>query len=214
MAEDEDLSRHKEVANAQARDDKGHFVHIKRSEDPEPAEGQKNPLTQFFSDHTHTSKAQDDLIDVHVGNPLRRITKLLEDIKKQKAFSFTLKGSLGIAGVALALGVFGIFGGGQILCDKGIQTQIGVVRQLQIQDQDSPVIPIFSQILSVVEWTPKQTHQRIILIKNDFSAINLIANNLTIQQFNNLNVIVTGKYDSCSETLTISDTKAVEVYPK
>jgi len=36
--------------------------------------------------------------------------ELLQDIKKQKAFSFTLKGSLGIAGVALALGMFGIFG--------------------------------------------------------------------------------------------------------
>lgn len=200
-----------EVAQEKPRDQEGHFVHTDPT-DPTHPSSSHNPLGQLFSDHTHSSKTQDDLLDIHVGNPLRKITKLLEDIKKQKAFSFTLKGSLGIAGVALALGVFGIFGGGQILCDKGIQTQIGTIKTLNIQDQDSPVIPAFSQFIDY--FSSKQIRQRTVLIKNDLSAINLIGNNLTMQQYNNMNVIVTGNYDSCSQTLALTDATGLELYLK
>lgn len=54
-----------------------------------------------------------------------------------------MKGSLGIAGVALALGVFGILGAGNLLCEKGIQTQIGVIKVLNVQEKDTG-IPIYS----------------------------------------------------------------------
>src|SRR3989344_7304729 len=97
----------------------------------------KDPIEKFISENIHYSKNKDNLLDVHIGNPLRRIAELLEEIKRQKAFSFTLKGSLGIAGVALALGVFGVLGSGRILCDKGIQTQIGTIKILSVQEKES-----------------------------------------------------------------------------
>jgi len=105
MPEDEDLSRHEEVAKSEARDDKGHFIHVEKPSPEQPQNPQppqepqhQNPVSKFLSDHTRYDKSQDDLLDVHVANPLRRIAQLLEDIKRQKAFSFTLKGSLGLAG--------------------------------------------------------------------------------------------------------------------
>ncbi len=100
------------VAENKERDKEGHFVKGEKQEETTP----KNFATQLLESINGTNKkvkeSSDDLIDVHVGNPLRRVIELLQDIKKQKAFSFTLKGSLGIAGVALALGLFGVFCGG------------------------------------------------------------------------------------------------------
>jgi len=57
-------------------------------------------LERFLISHTGNYKGEDDILDIHIGNPFRRIIALLEDLKKQKAFSFTLKGSLGIAGLS------------------------------------------------------------------------------------------------------------------
>lgn len=65
------------------------------------------------------TKDDDTLINVHVGNPLEKIVKLLEQLKKQKAFSFTIKGTLGLAGIALFITAFGIFGGTKAFCSRG-----------------------------------------------------------------------------------------------
>src|SRR3990167_9464453 len=103
----------------------------------------KNPISNFLRNNTSVSKTKDDstLLEIHIGNPLRKITQLLEEIKKQKVFSFTLKGSLGIMGVALALSVFGIFGGSKMLCDKGIQTQVGMIKELESSSSEKSTVP-------------------------------------------------------------------------
>ena len=188
-----------------------------RNKEEEPG----NHISKFFSDHTHVSKAKDALIDLRIGNPLKRITELLEDIKRQKAFNFTLKGSLGIMGVFLTLSIFGIFGGGQILCDKGTQVEIGTIRQLQVLEEDSSSkIPVLSQILDY--FTIKQKRFKYILIKSDDKVIQLpYSIRVDLAKFTNpinpqLNqkVIATGNYDSCSGTLTIKDPASIEFFNK
>lgn len=199
-----------EIAKEKPRDDEGHFVH---AEPPKQGEPYQNPVEKFIGEHTHYSKTQDDILDVHVGNPLRKITELLGDIKKQKAFSFTLKGSLGIMGVALALSVFGIFGGGKILCDKGVQSEIGVIKTLNILDSDPSTIPVLSLFLNY--FNPKTIHNRIVLVKNDETVIRLpFSKEVNFTQYQNFPVIITGNYDSCSQTLTVTDPNAIEIYPK
>lgn len=173
----------------------------------------KDPVEKFVSENIHYSKNKDDLLDVHIGNPLRRIAELLEEIKRQKAFSFTLKGSLGIAGVALALGVFGILGGGRILCDKGIQTQIGTIKILNAQEQEVGRLPIVSNIL---DWfNQKPIYNRSVLIREDNLVINLpFSKGINLVQYNSFRVIATGNYDSCSQALSIKDASAIEIYVK
>ena len=111
------------IAEERPRDEDGHFI----TREEEKEHEKKNPVERLFSENVHYSKKQDDLLDLHVGNPLRRITLLLEQIKKQKAFSFSIKGSLGIMGVALVAGTFGVLGVNNVLCDKGVQTRRGVL---------------------------------------------------------------------------------------
>ena len=165
-----------------------------------------------------THEADDDtLIDVKIGNPLRRIAQLLEEIKKQKAFSFTLKGSLGVAGIALIVTTFGIFGGTKAFCSKGVQSHIGTVRELQIGD-----VPERSYIVerAMVVWDAltgndftRRKRQRIVLEKSDGSLLTLKerVDGLSLTRFPG-KVIVTGDFDSCASSLTIKDINGVESY--
>ena len=187
------------------RDDEGRYV----SKEKEAKHLKKDPISRYFSENIHYEKNKEDLLDVRVGNPLKRITDLLEDIKRQKAFSFTLKGSLGIAGVFLALSVFGIFGGGKILCDKGTQTQIGVVKILKIQETEPGGISVLSAFLDY--FRPRPTHDRIVLVRQDNQALRIpYSSSIDLQPFNSTLVIATGNYDSCSHTLSLKDPQSIE----
>src|SRR3989344_6846799 len=195
------------IAESKPRDSEGHFVHVEKPGSPPKPQG---ALDKFFGDNVRYHKSQDDLLDVRVGNPLRKIVELLEDIKRQKAFSFTLKGSLGIAGVALALGVFGVLGSGRILCDKGIQTQIGTIKILAVQEKEPDGLPVISNIL---DWfNPKPSYSRTVLIREDNSATRLpYSREVNFSQYSNFQVIATGNYDSCAQSLTIKAPTAIEI---
>lgn len=187
---------HKKVAQKMPRDAKGHFI-------------SKNKASSI----SKGEKYSDDLLDVRVHNPLKRITDLLEDIKKQKAFAFTLKGSLGVMGVFLALSVFGIFGGGKMLCDKGVQSLIGTIKILQVTQTEGRHIPILSNLISYLKNESNQPHPRTLLVKQDGTAINLPPSRFVdLVPFQNYSVIATGDYDACGQTLKVTDPAAVEFF--
>lgn len=203
----------RQVANSQPRDENGHFVKKPKPalSAPESALGssesltkaaQPNPLVSFVKDSTHYSKSQEDLLDIHIGNPLGKIQKLLEDIKKQKAFSFDIKGSLGLAGIALTLGVFGIFGGTKALCSKGVQTKIGILRVLPIKEIAEPT---FLERIPLLNWyLPKRETDRVVLIDSQKNTIRLVSNmSVSVLNYNNLEVSATGDYDSCALALRL-----------
>lgn len=170
------------------------------------------PLSNFFKKNTSVkkSKKDDELIDIHVGNPLKRITQLLEDIKNQKAFTFTLKGSLGIMGVALLIGSFGIFGGTKAFCQKGVQTKIGNIKVLSYQDrqQDSWVdfIPLVNSFFT------KGLVNRTILVTASNEVFRIILpSNFPISSLPTANsYFVTGSLDSCSNTITVEDANGIQ----
>ena len=198
-----------EVTENKPRDEEGHFINIPKITPT------KSVLDNFLLSHTGNYKSQDDLLDIKIGNPLGKIVKLLEEIKKQKAFSFTLKGSLGIAGVVLTLSVFGLFGGSQIICDKGIQTHIGVVRILNAREIYTPSVPMLSFVLDLIAPPQKLIKNRIILIKQDNSTIYLpFKEAVDISKYNNNNVITTGRFNSCTQTLDIADITDIETLLK
>lgn len=203
-----------EVAREKPRDAYGHFV----ADDSVTSSG---GLQDYVKDHSHFSSASgrthDDLLDIRVGNPLARITQLLQDIKKQKAFSFTLKGSLGIMGVALVISTFGIFGGTRLLCNKGRQTQVGIVRLLGTPDEADyrwpliePVVEYYRSFMNPDRVDNK--HPRVILQTGGNETIYIPYNKeVGIEAYNQQKVLVTGEYDSCSRTLRVDDLGAVEV---
>lgn len=228
-------------AKTELRDEHGHFIHSAADSAsaaavpgaapsvppppvapaPAPSQASTHPLVDDLIPHTVSidHKVDDNtLLDVHLGNPLRRIQALLEDIKSQKAFSFTLKGSLGIAGIALVITTFGIFGGTQAFCSKGTQSEIGTLKVLDVAVPHAvPFIP--SQVVSAWEALTGQedtkTHQRLVLIKQDQSVLQVIRSQaVALSEADYASpVIVTGDYDSCSQTLSLKDAHAVQSYP-
>lgn len=202
------------IAENKPRDSHGHFI---KKQIPQTPTTPKNIATKLLEEingkSANIKESSDDLIDIHVGNPLRKIVELLQEIKQQKAFSFTLRGSLGIAGVALALGVFGVFGGGQILCERGIQSHIGTVKVLNATEVENSGVPVLSQILDY--FSSKQTHNKTVLIKPDYSVVSLpYSSKVDYAKFVEMPVIVTGNYNSCSQTLNIVDNKDIQIFAK
>ena len=196
-------------------DSEGHFIHketqpITNNQSPIT---HANPITKFLHDETAVHKSNgDELIDVHIGNPLRKITELLQEIKRQKAFSFTLKGSLGVMGVVLVAGTFGILGGSKALCDKGTQTKIGTIKTLSFQEEEA--VSILNDIPVLNMLFKKPTVNRTILISPTNETIHLVLKNKTSPpssyQLSTLSYYTTGNFDSCSQTLTVSDQTALQ----
>lgn len=198
-----------ESTSSRPRDEKGHFISL-----PD-IKSAKNPLEKFLISHTGNYKDEEDLLDIRIGNPLRRVIALLEEIKRQKAFSFSLKGSLGLAGVVLAISLFGIFGGGRMICDKGTQSLVGTVRVLNEREIYSKPVPLITYLLELVASPQKQIKNRMILIKNDLETVYLpFSEELDISKFSNLPVIATGNYNSCLHELTVIDKDSIETFVK
>jgi len=201
-----------EYAKSRPRDEDGHFL-------PEPDEKKEdkestNPVVRFLHNETAIHKSKDDeLLDIHIGNPLRRITDLLEQIKRQKAFSFTLKGSLGLMGVALVAGTFSILGGSKVLCDKGTQTKIGEVRELVYKENSER--SFLSYVPFLESFFPDRKIPRKILLDSSGKVIHLIGrNDVDFMTTNPQQKTLTGNYDSCSETLTVDDQTGVQEFFK
>lgn len=212
---------HEIVAEKETRDEHGHFAKKPSLPDPSAMNSEPstmNPVSKFLSEHTTYSKNQDDLLNIHIGNPLRKLVVLLEDIKRQKAFSFTLKGSLGLVGVVVALSLFGIFGGDKLLCSKGIQSQIGVIKVLNFKEiKEGSAIPFIGSLTDLFgsKAANSALQHRIVLIKKDDTAIKL--ENIKpedVSKFSSLPIIATGEYDSCSQTLKITDSNGLQIYAK
>ncbi len=196
-----------EVTSSRPRDEKGHFI------SPPKYSTAKNPLEKFLISHTGNYKDEDDLLDIHIGNPLRRVIEVLEEIKKQKAFSFTIKGSLGIAGVVLAFSFFGLVGGSKIICNKGNQSHIGLVKSLAYREIYSESLPLLGYVLDIVTPPKKFIKNSTILITQEGQTINLpYSKHLEIGLFSNKTVIATGEYDSCSRSLVIDQSSGVEEF--
>lgn len=228
----DDLSNHKKAAQSQPDDQFDHFAPKPPFSPTDPSstspdaerdssagqnpQNNTNPLYQYVHKNTHYNKKHDDLLDIHVGNPLARITQLLQDIKKQKAFSFTLKGSLGIMGVGLVLSTFGIFGGAKLLCDKGRQTHVGVVRVLgtvDVVDYQWPLIePVVEYYRNFMNPGRASTHHPRTIIHTGGSETLYVpyAKEVDLLKYDGQKVFITGNYDSCSKTLQVENVGEVE----
>jgi hypothetical protein len=207
-----------DMAKKQLRDQYGHFVRADGSiHTPTPPPTSSNPISSFLKEATTISKTTNDntLIDIHVGNPLRKIALLLEEIKKQKAFTFDFKGSLGVAGILLVLTTFGIFGGTQAFCSKGEQSHIGTLAMLTLppEQPDTTLISTIKTLWNIAVGNPSKTTEdtaRIVLIEQNQTIYRLLGLDNNHQFTANTQYIATGEVNTCSQTITIKSPKAIQ----
>jgi len=193
------------VTSSRPRDEKGHFISV-----PD-YKSAKTPLERFLYSHTGNYKDQDDLLDIRIGNPLRRVVELLEEIKRQKAFSFTFKGSLGIAGVVLFLSVFGLFGGNKVICDKGEQSFIGYIKILNYREIYSDEVLPLDYVINFAN-TQKTIKKRTILITENYGQTIYLPfhKNVDYSKYIDKPIILTGKYNSCTNALLVEYQEGVQ----
>lgn len=198
-----------DYAKTHSRDAEGHFI----KENPQDPSNHQHTIINLLKESIHYSKTQNDLIDLRIGNPLERLMEYLQEIKKQKAFSFTIKGSLGILGVALALSVFGIFGGSKMLCDKGMQSEIGMIKVLKTTEPEASGVFLLGPFIDLynARFNLSVSHPRVLLIKNNADTIGIPYNSsLNLGIFINQPVIATGQYDACSAVLKVNNQAFLE----
>jgi hypothetical protein len=199
---------------APLRDAHGRFIKKDGTSSPHT-----NPLEHLAKVSKSPLKHSEDdtLVDVHVNNPLKKITQLLEEIKKQKAFAFTIKGSLGIAGIALVLTTFGILGGTKAFCSKGNQTHLGFIRPLLLTQNASQNpwltrLQNFWQFLNGQEVISGKKTPQFILVETTGTIYHLLDLPAQLNLARETSYLVTGNLDSCSQTITVSSPQAVEPY--
>lgn len=94
-----------------------------------------------------------------------------------------------------------------MLCDKGIQTQVGIIKELDSSSSEKSAVPIIGQVIDYYRnlFTNQNTtsqKKRIILLKDDRSTIFLSdAKGVSYNNYLNRDLYITGQYDSCSQIL-------------
>lgn len=208
------LSPHEKAAEQETRDENGHFAKKVSEQTSQPST--KSFFNKFFSNGPKENT--DTLIDVHVNNPLHKITSILEDIKKQKAFSFYLKGSLGLTGILVLVAGASLFGGFKVFCNKGLQSHLGKIKILALEEKqvkDFSSNSTFSYFWEKVKSTSNsKLNFRTILAEPNGSLVHIERSaslkDFTFTPFVNQEVIITGEYDSCSNTLLLNSENAIE----
>ena len=189
------------------RDKFGHFLKSKQ-------ENGANFITSLMKKNVIISKSQekiddDTLVNIHVNNPLTKIVDLLKDIKRQKAFSFSIKGSVGIMGMTVVLVGGGILGGSRIVCNKGTQARIGEVRVLEYSQPATSAEPIKDKIRAIfgrVATSAPMEAKWVILVNTRLDTIRLLNKNQTyLEAFAGQNVVAVGEFNGCNQELTVMD---------
>lgn len=164
---------------------------------------------------TTSTANKETFVDIHINNPLTKIVELLKDIKNQKAFSFTLKGSVGIMGVAVVLVGGGILGGNRIMCSKGTQARIGEVRVLAYSQPAVSDQPIRNKIRAFFGKVPTLTppeYKWVILVDSNGTAVRLLNKTQSyLESFAGHTVTAVGDLNGCNQELTVA-TNGIEEY--
>ena len=94
-----------------------------------------------------------------------------------------------------------------MLCDKGIQTQVGMIKELESSSSEKSTVPFLGAVFDYynnlfVNQTVVSQKKRTILLKDDRTTIYLPATrSVSYEGLLNQPVYATGQYDSCSQTL-------------
>lgn len=214
----DDKSLHEIAAKDQPHGEHGHFAPKSHTPAPPPASDHTNPVISFLRKESDVSTTHDDktLLDVHIGNPLRRISDILEEIKRQKAFTFDIKGSLGAAGIVLVLTTFGIFGGTKAFCLKGEQFHIGrlTILNLPVEPPNNSLVAKLDRVWQAAkgqELPSEKVTKRFLLIEQNQTIYSLIGvPNIPIIE--DISYIARGEVDTCSQTITLKSPEDLQAH--
>ena len=134
---------------------------------------------KFISSLINAEETDDaeTLIDIKITNPLKRIQKLIEEIKEKQNTTFNLKMTIPL--VALPIFIFAVFEFGKTRgrCQQYFTSKVGTVKNIEVavpEEENS-----FYKFLKVLKiYYPKSDYKvekRAILVDSSGSIINILS---------------------------------------
>lgn len=195
-------------AKDRQRDEKGHFIKVTTKVE--------TPLDAFDPGlDAGPGSSEDNIVDFKVKNPLGRITRILEDIKKRQMTSFAIKFSVPLVALPVFLLIVFQLGRAQTTCAEQYATKLGTfeVISVHVPEKQGFLRYIFSFLPNIPNLTPKDKllpETRAILIRSNTDPLNVLYDTqIPIINFKGQSVIITGNYSACTNTITLDSSQNI-----
>lgn len=167
--------------------------------------GASEALSKFSSIKETTD--DETILDIKVHNPLKRIAKLLEDIKRHQTTTISLRFTIPLIALPVVLFVVFQIGRAQSLCAQTFTTQRGMIQVVSLKVPAKSPSPL-QLVLSFFPAIPKPTtdlvdQDRAILLTNS-EVIHIVhSSDLDLMPFRGESVLLTGNYSACTRSMTL-----------
>lgn len=154
------------------------------------------------------SSNEETILDIKVHNPLKRITQLLQDLKKHQTTTVSLRFTIPLIALPIVLFVAFQIGRAQTLCAQTFTTQAGTIQVLQVKvPRTAPTA--LSLVLSFFPSVPQPTadlvdQERAILLLPTSEVVHIIhPRTVDVTPFVGQSVLLTGNYSACTRSITL-----------
>lgn len=154
------------------------------------------------------SSNEETILDIKVHNPLKRITQLLQDLKKHQTTTVSLRFTIPLIALPIVLFVAFQIGRAQTLCAQTFTTQAGTVQVLQVKVPRAAPTAL-SLVLSFFPSVPQPTadlvdQERAILLLPSSEVVHIIhPRTVEVLPFVGQSVLLTGNYSACTRSITL-----------
>lgn len=148
----------------------------------------------------------DNLVNVTVHNPVKRIYQLLSDIKKHQETTFAFKFSIPLIALPVAFAVLFGLGGFQLgkvaspFCTPRFTPHTGkiMVTQVSVPQEE----PVWKKLFF---WLPEPAPiDRPLVVLESAQQTLTVKTNLNLRAFQGRDVLVAGEYTDCDQTVNLS----------
>lgn len=172
-------------------------------------------LAGLFSTNKSNDDAQkDDLVDIRVHNPLRRVVELLKDLKRHQNTTVSLRFTIPLIALPIVLLAAFQLGRVETACVPAFTTVVGNLDIIRIRAPKNPPT-LFGQIAGFFTQMPllskpsdlTEVTRAVLLTQRDGTLTLIHAADIGTVSFDKRDVIVSGYLNTCTRTITLDDAK-------
>ena len=176
---------------------------------------------EILSSLIKAKETEDDstLIDIKVTNPLKRIYKLLQDIKKHQSTTFSLRFTIPLIALPIFLFVAFQMGRGSYVCTQDFTSKKGVIKLTTVDipaRQDSFLSKLWRNLgAPAISSTSSDyvTEERVLLDNQMGDIVQVLSTKaIDMRQYHDQTVIITGTFSTCTDILTLNSENNIVVY--
>jgi len=178
--------------------------------------GALDSISRFV--RTVESDDDENLIDIKVNNPFKRIIELLKDIRRKQSTTFSLKFTIPLIALPVFLLTAFQIGRFQTGCTPTIVTKIGTVKNITIDvpnekvDLVASVLSFFRTVPKVRTGVPLVAKERALLISPQGETLTILhTDEIGLGPLEGRTVFLTGSYSSCSPVIALDSKQNITV---